>query len=127
MQRDELLSNKNAKLKRNLISNPYAHCKYPPLGDNYKIEAGVNIVDQFGFSSKFYIFPAAKLELQVIPKYVRLFVEAKGDVNKSSLRDFFGVNPFLGKNLLIQNSVDKLDLSAGLKGTLERVNAKKVS
>jgi hypothetical protein len=109
-QKDSLYSYNNSIVR----ANPYIKFQ----GENYKIDAGVNIVDEFGFASRFSIFPAAKLEYQVIPKYVRLFVEAKGDVNKSALRDFFGINPFLGKNLLIQNSVDKLDLSAGLKGTL---------
>jgi hypothetical protein len=94
--------------------NPYIKFQ----GENYKIDAGVNIVNEFGFASRFNIFPAAKLEYQIIPKYVRLFVEAKGDVNKSNLRDFYGINPFLGRNLRISNSVDRLDLSAGLKGTL---------
>jgi outer membrane receptor protein involved in Fe transport len=56
--------------------------------------------------------------VQVIPKYVRLFAEAKGDVNKSSLKDFSETNPFLGQNISIKNSVDQLDLAAGLKGTL---------
>jgi hypothetical protein len=94
--------------------NPYIKFQ----GDNYKIDAGVNIVKEFGDFGKFYIFPAAKLEVQVIPKYVRLFVEAKGDVNRSSLRDFAMINPFLGQNINIKNSVDQLDLAAGLKGTL---------
>ncbi len=94
--------------------NPYLKFQ----GDFYKIDAGINIVDQFGFKSAFYIFPAASAELQVIPKYVRLFVEAKGDVNRSSLRDFSLINPFLGQNTNITNSVDQLDISAGLKGTL---------
>jgi hypothetical protein len=109
-QKDSLYSFNNSIVR----VNPYIKFQ----GNNYKIDAGVNIVDEFGFAGRFSIFPAAKLEYQVIPKYVRLFVEAKGDVNKSSLRDFYGINPFLGRNLAIQNSVDKLDLSAGLKGTL---------
>lgn len=94
--------------------NPYIKFQ----GTNYKIDAGVNIVKEFGDFNKFYIFPAAKLEVQVIPKYVRLFVEAKGDVNRSSLLDFSMANPFLGQNINIKNSVDQLDISAGLKGTL---------
>ena len=94
--------------------NPYIKFQ----GDNYKIEAGINIVDEFGFTSSFHLFPAAKLEFQVIPKFVRLFVEAKGDVNKSSLLDFSIINPYLGPNTTIQNSIDQLDISAGLKGTI---------
>jgi hypothetical protein len=109
-QKDSLYS-----LSNNLVRlNPYLKFQ----GDNYKIDAGVNIVSEFGFSSRFFIFPAARLELQVIPKYVRMFVEAKGDVNRSSLRDFSTINPFLGNNINIRNSVDQLDIAAGLKGTL---------
>jgi hypothetical protein len=109
-QKDSLYNYNNSLIRL----NPYIKFQ----GDNYKIDAGISIVDQFGFKSAFYIFPAAKLEFQVIPKYVRLFVEAKGDVNKSSLRDFSVINPYLGPNTPIQNSVDQLDISAGLKGTI---------
>ncbi|WP_183557081.1 hypothetical protein [Mucilaginibacter sp. SP1R1] len=103
------------KISNNILRlNPYIKFQ----GTNYKIDAGINIEKEFGEFGKFYIFPAAKLEVQVIPKYVRLFVEAKGDVNRSSIRDFANINPFLGQNIDIKNSVDQLDISAGLKGTL---------
>ena len=109
-QKDALYDLNNSLLR----VNPYIKFQ----GDNYKIDAGVNIVKEFGFSSRFYIFPAAKLELQVVPKYVRLFAEAKGNVNRSSLLNFTDINPFLGPNIAIKNSVDQLDISLGLKGTL---------
>ncbi|TWR27819.1 hypothetical protein FPZ42_00995 [Mucilaginibacter achroorhodeus] len=109
-QKDSLYSNNNSILR----ANPYIKFQ----GDNYKIEAGVNLAKEFGFSSRFYIFPAAKLEVQVVPKYVRLFAEAKGDVNKASLLDYININPFLGQNINLVNSVDKLDITLGLKGTL---------
>lgn len=102
-------------LSNNLFRvNPYIKFQ----GENYKIDAGVSLVSEFGFSSRLLLFPAAKAELQVIPKYVRLFVEAKGDINRSSIRDFSMINPFIGPNVAIKNSVDQLDISAGLKGTL---------
>ena len=95
-------------------ANPYIKFQ----GDSYKIDAGINIVDQFGYSSALYIFPAAKAELQIVPNYLRIFVEAKGDVNRSSLLGFSYINPFLGQNIPIKNSVDRLDIAAGLKGTI---------
>jgi hypothetical protein len=109
-QKDSLYDHNNSLIRL----NPYIKFQ----GDNYKIDAGVNIVDQFGYKSAFYIFPAARAELQVIPKYVRIFVEAKGDVNKSSMRDFAMINPFLGQNIDLRNSIDQLDISAGVKGTI---------
>ncbi len=95
-------------------ANPYIKFQ----SETYKIDAGINIVDQFGYASHFYLFPAARVEFEVVPKYVRLFAEATGDVNKSSLLDFYTINPFLGQNLTIKNSVDQLDLAAGFKGTI---------
>ena len=109
-QKDSAYDYNNSLIKL----NPYIKFQ----GDNYKIDAGVNIVNQFGFKTAVYVFPAAKLELQIIPDYVRVFVEAKGDVNRSSLRDFSMINPYLGQNVPIRNSVDQLDISAGLKGTI---------
>ncbi|MGZ3776759.1 MAG: hypothetical protein ACXVI9_04025, partial [Mucilaginibacter sp.] len=109
-QNDSTYSYNNSILRL----NPYLKFQ----GDNYKIDAGLNLVREFGFSQRVFIFPAAKLEFQVIPKYVRIFAEVNGDVNKSSLRDFASLNPFIGQNINIINSVDKLDLSIGLKGML---------
>ena len=109
-QKDSLYSYNNSILRL----NPYLKFQ----GDSYKIDAGLNIAKEFGFSQRIFVFPAAKLEYQVIPKYLRIFVEVKGDVNKTSLRDLADENPFIGQNINITNSVDKLDLSAGLKGTI---------
>ncbi|MGN6397575.1 MAG: hypothetical protein ACTHMI_18535 [Mucilaginibacter sp.] len=109
-QKDSLFDYNNSLIRL----NPYIKFQ----GDNYKVDAGINIVDQFGYKSAFYIFPSARAELQVIPKYVRVFAEAKGDVNRTSLHDLMGINPFLGQNFDIKNSVDQLDIAAGLKGTI---------
>jgi hypothetical protein len=109
-QKDSLYSLNNSILRL----NPYLKFQ----GDNYKIDAGLNLAREFGFSSRVFIFPAAKLELQVIPKYVRLFAEVKGDVNKTTLHDLSDTNPFIGEDITIKNSVDKLDVAVGLKGTL---------
>jgi len=109
-QKDSLYSYSNSIVRL----NPYLKFQ----GDFYKIDAGLNFVREFGFSTRVFIFPAAKLELQVIPKYVRIFAEVRGDVNKSSLREFSDENPFIDQNIAIINSVDKLDISLGLKGTL---------
>jgi hypothetical protein len=109
-QQDSLYNINNSLIR----ANPYIKFQ----GDSYKIDAGVNIVDQFGYTSSIHIFPAAKAEVQIIPNYVRLFAEAKGDMERSSLLNFSYINPFLGKNVPIKNQLDRLDLAAGLKGTI---------
>jgi outer membrane receptor protein involved in Fe transport len=109
-QKDALYSVSNSIVR----ANPYIKFQ----GENYKIDAGINIAKEFGFSDRFFIFPAAKLEYQVVPKYVRLFAEAKGDVNRASILEYTDTNPFLGENINLVNSVDQLDITVGLKGTL---------
>jgi hypothetical protein len=109
-QKDSLINLNNSLVR----INPYLKFQ----GDAYKVDAGINIVKEFGDFSSVYIFPAAKAELQVIPKYVRLFAEVKGDVNRASFYDYAMANPFIGQNIAIKNSVDRLDLAAGIKGTL---------
>lgn len=105
------LNNINNSIVR---ANPYIKFQ----GENYKIDAGVELAKEFGYSNRAFIFPSARLELQVIPKYVRLFAEAKGDVNRTSLMDFANINPFINDHINITNSVDKLDIMVGLKGML---------
>jgi len=108
--KDSLYSYNNSIIRL----NPYLKFQ----GDFYKVDAGLNLAREFGYSTRVFIFPAVKAEIQVIPKYVRLFAEIKGDVNKSSLRDFSEENPFIGQDIAIKNSVDKLDIMIGLKGTI---------
>ena len=108
--KDSLYSISNNLLR----ANPYIKLQ----GENYKIDAGVNLVSEFGSKSSLRLFPAAKIEFQVIPKYVRIFAEARGDINKTLLKNLTETNPFLGQNIDIRNSIDRLTLSAGLKGTI---------
>src|SRR3569833_1256277 len=77
--------------------NPYLKFQ----GDNYKIDAGLNLVREFGFSKRAFIFPAARAEYQIIPKYVRIFAEVNGDVNKASLRDYSMISPYMGQNITL--------------------------
>ncbi|MBE7174999.1 MAG: hypothetical protein INR69_01255 [Mucilaginibacter polytrichastri] len=95
-------------------ANPYLKFQ----GETYKVDAGARLAMQFGSDTKLRIFPTARAEFQVVPKYVRIFGEVNGDINKSTLQNFYGENPFLGNNLLVQNSVERLSISAGAKGLL---------
>lgn len=109
-QKDALYNHTNNILR----ANPYIKLQ----GEDYKIDAGINIAKEFGYSDRIFVFPAAKAEYQVVPKYVRVFAEVKGDVNRASIQEFAQMNPFLGQNIALTNSVDQLDIAAGLKGTL---------
>ncbi len=97
-----------------LRANPYLKLQ----GENYKVDVGVNLVSEFGTKSSLRLFPAAKIEFQVVPKYIRIFGEARGDIDKTLLRNLSETNPFLDQNIDIRNSINRLTISAGLKGTV---------
>jgi TonB dependent receptor len=82
-----------------------------------KITAGVNFVQEFGAYSSSKIFPAVTADFTLIPDYLQVFGEVKGDVNRNSLKGFTDENPWLNSNILVKNTVEKLSFSAGIKGT----------
>ncbi|WP_316823691.1 hypothetical protein [Pedobacter miscanthi] len=82
-----------------------------------KITAGINFVQQFGTVSSSKIFPAVTADFTLIPDYLQVFGEVKGDVNRNSLKGFTDENPWLNSNAVVKNTVEKLSFSAGIKGT----------
>jgi len=107
--KDELTSVSNNLLRL----NPYIRLQ----ANGIKITAGINFVQEFGAVSKSRIFPAVTADFTLIPDYLQIFAEVKGDVNRTSMKDLTDENPFLNSNINIQNSVEKLSFSAGIKGT----------
>lgn len=82
-----------------------------------KITAGINFVQEFGAYSSSRIFPAVTADFTLIPDYLQVFGEVKGDVNRNSLKGFTDENPWLNSNIVVRNTVEKLSFSAGIKGT----------
>jgi hypothetical protein len=82
-----------------------------------KIIAGANIAQEFGDATSTRIFPAITADFTLIPDFLQVFGEIKGDVTRNTLKDFADENPFLNANIFMQNAVEKLSISGGIKGT----------
>ncbi len=95
-----------------LRANPYVKLQ----GKGFLLNIGANIVQEFGDKSRTNIFPAVSAEIPVVTDYAILFGGVDGDVLKTSLRDLSLENPYLSKNILINNSVEKMNIYAGIKG-----------
>jgi outer membrane cobalamin receptor len=50
--------------------------------------------------------------------YAMVFAGLSGDILKTSLRDLSKENPFLNNNVAIQNTVEKMNINAGVKGNV---------
>jgi hypothetical protein len=86
-----------------LRANPYVNLK----GKGYELILGANIVQEFGANSRLNIFPSVSAELPVVPEYAVVFVGLNGDVLKTSLKD-----------LAIKNSLESINIQAGVKGNV---------
>lgn len=93
--------------------NPYIRLQTHGI----KINAGINLVQEFGDFSSTRIFPAVTADFTLIPDYLQIFGEVKGDVSRNSLKQYTDENPWLNSNIEIRNSVEKLSISGGIKGT----------
>ncbi len=82
-----------------------------------KIIAGANIAQEFGDNTSTRIFPAITADFTLIPDFLQVFGEVKGDVTRNTLKDFADENPFLNANIFMQNTIEKLSISGGIKGT----------
>ncbi|HEY0670170.1 MAG TPA: TonB-dependent receptor [Sphingobacteriaceae bacterium] len=95
-----------------LRGNPYVKFQ----GNGFLLNLGLNIVQEMGDNSRTNILPAASVELPISAEYAIVFAGFKGDVLKSSLRDFSYENLFLNNNITIKNAVEKANAYAGVKG-----------
>ncbi|WP_285056934.1 TonB-dependent receptor [Pedobacter ginsengisoli] len=103
-----------ANVSNNILKlNPYIRLQTHGI----KINAGINFVQEFGDFSSTRIFPAVTADFTLIPDYLQIFGEVKGDVSRNSLKQYTDENPWLNSNIEIRNSVEKLSISGGIKGT----------
>lgn len=101
------------KIGNNILrANPYV--KFQSNG--FTLNIGANIVQEFGETGRLNIFPAVSAEFPLAASYAILFAGLNGDILKTSLKDLASDNPYLNQNLSIRNSVEKMNLYAGLKG-----------
>lgn len=86
--------------------------------ERLQTKLGLNLVANFGDNSTFKIYPNLYAELQAIEKYLSLYGGLTGDIQKNSLRDLSTRNPFMGANVWLANSNERMKAYGGLKGTI---------
>ncbi|NEU08154.1 hypothetical protein GZH53_07510 [Flavihumibacter sp. R14] len=100
-------------ISNNLLrANPYI--KYQ--GNGFFLNLGLNLVHEFGAESRFNLLPAVSAEFPIAAEYAVLFAGLNGDVLKTSIRDLSVENPYLGKDYLVKNAIEKMNLFGGVKG-----------
>ena len=103
------------KIINNIIKvNPFLNFK----GGNYNLKLGANVVQELGTNTRLNLFPSVSAEFAVLPGYANIFAKVNGDVLKTSVREIALENPFLNENLGIKNSLERMNVEAGVNGNV---------
>ncbi len=84
---------------------------------------GLNTYQEFGAKSLFHAYPNIKASYDWKDANLIAYAGITGKVRKNSFRDFYSENPFLGANQLIENSNEKMELFAGVRGSISNKTA----
>lgn len=93
--------------------NPYIKIQT----DVFKLTGGINYVNEFGGNQRIHIFPAISMDLMLIKNYLTIFGNLGGNVEKNTFKGFTDENIYINQNILLKNTVEKLDASGGIRGT----------
>lgn len=89
--------------------------------ENFNITAGANLVVENDIipdkTSDFHIFPSLKASYHLSESF-GLYAEAEGDVLRRTYFDFVMENPFLGPSDQLRNTVQKIQVDAGIMGAV---------
>ncbi len=88
--------------------------------DELKLTAGVNIPLEINDLTKYHLYPHVRVDYALIPDQMSAFAQVTGNLERNSFRAFSRENPFIGKDMQLQNTNNKLDISGGLNLKLDR-------
>ncbi len=92
--------------------NPFV--KYQ--GSGFIVNLGLNVVQEFGSTSRFNVLPAFTAEFPISEDYATIFGGLTGDVLKTDFRGLSNDNFYLNKSVTLKNAVEKMNIYGGVKG-----------
>lgn len=87
----------------------------------FRFKAGVNLAYLKADSvSKFRIYPDLKIDINLLPEYLQLYVGVDGGLKKNSFRSLSEENPFISSVLPDSWTNEKIGVYGGLKGNISK-------
>ncbi len=100
-------------IRNNILrGNPFL--KYQ--GEGFFLNLGLNVVHEFGAQTRTNLLPAVTAEASIAADYAVLFAGLTGDVLKTSIKGLTDENIYLGKDYMIRNALEKVNIYGGIKG-----------
>lgn len=130
------VSGEFGKIKQALYSINRSIIRFQPrfiINENlYSIEVGGNVAiesrnNPSGITpyskpikdNNYHLYPYLSTSYQVIDDAVKIFATLSGDLQRNDLRNISRENPFFGRNVLLNNTNEKLGIKAGTSIKLE--------
>ncbi len=86
----------------------------------YDIEVGVNSVLSIGDSTRADFFPFAKVEFNVLPGFLKLYVKLDGNVDHNTYHSMIKENPFIFSNAPGGFTKTRYAKEGGIKGNISK-------
>jgi len=87
----------------------------------FRFKAGVNLAYLKADSvSKFKIYPDVKVDVNLLPEYLQLYVGIDGGLKKNSFRSLSEENPFISSLIPDSWTNDKIGVYGGLQGNISK-------
>lgn len=81
--------------------------------NGFRADVGFNTASD----ERFHFFPNAKIEADLIAKYLTVFGGITGNVHENTFRNFAYTNPFIISDPVLKNTTELLNLFGGAKGS----------
>jgi len=81
---------------------------------------GKAVVESNKGESDYHLYPHLRADYSIIKDALSVYAGISGNLKRNDLRGFSSVNPFFGENIPLNNTNQKLDLSAGTIIKLDR-------
>src|SRR4030095_5299378 len=88
--------------------------------DRLKLTAGANVPIEINDLTKYHLYPHLRVDYTLIQDVMSAFGQLTGNLERNSFRMFSKENPFIGMDFELENTNNKLDLSAGFNVKLDR-------
>lgn len=88
--------------------------------DRFQITAGANIAIEINDLTKYHLYPHARVDVTLVDETMSVYGQLTGNLERYSYRELAKENPFVGDNIMLNNSNHKLDVSAGMNIKLDK-------
>ncbi len=88
--------------------------------DRLKLTAGANIPIEINDLTKYHLYPHVRVDYTLVTDIMSAYGQLTGNLERNSFRNFSKENPFIGADMQLQNTNNKMDLSGGFNVKLDK-------